>query len=61
MDKYSGIVELTKRFQPDEEGSVKLTCVVDISVQISVKELYKLFQNREEVGSVSIREYMEGL
>jgi uncharacterized membrane protein YhiD involved in acid resistance len=61
LDKYSGIVELTKKIQPDDEGSIKLTCVVDISIQKTVKELYKIFQKLEGVGSVSIREYMEGL
>ena len=61
LDKYSGIVELTKKVQPGEENNMKLTCVVDVSIQKTVKELYKMFQKQEGIGSVSIREYMEGI
>ena len=61
LDKYSGVVELTKKTQPGEENSIKLTCVVDVSIQKTVKDLYKIFQKLDGVDSVSIREYMEGL
>lgn len=60
LDKYSGVVELTKKPQSIDSNHVKLICVADVAVQKSIKDLYKMFQRQEGIDSVSIREYTEG-
>jgi putative Mg2+ transporter-C (MgtC) family protein len=59
LNKYKNLIELTKRPQEGEPSSVKLACVVDLSVQKSIKDLYKTFQKQDGIISVSIREFNE--
>ena len=59
LEKYKNLVELTKKPQIGETPSVKLACVVDIPVQKTIKDLYKVFQKQEGIISVSIREFNE--
>jgi putative Mg2+ transporter-C (MgtC) family protein len=59
LDKYKNLVELTKKPQASEPESMKLTCVVDVPTQKTIKELYKTFQKQEGIISVSIREFNE--
>jgi putative Mg2+ transporter-C (MgtC) family protein len=59
LDKYKNLIEMTKKPQPGSPITVKLTCVVDIAMQKSIKDLYKIFQNQEGIESVSIREFNE--
>jgi uncharacterized membrane protein YhiD involved in acid resistance len=59
LEKYKNLIELTKKPQVGDPPSVKLTCVVDIPEQKTIKELYKTFQNQDGIISVSIREFSE--
>ena len=59
LDKYKNIVELSKKTLVSDTKSVKFTCVVDIVVKKTIKDLYKAFQNLDGVESVSIREFTE--
>ena len=59
LDKYENIVELTKKQQPGEPEAMKLTCVIDIPTQKTIKDLYKMFQKQDGIASVSIREFNE--
>ena len=59
LDKYKNIIELSKKPQIGDINNIKLTCVVDIAVQKTIKELYKTFQKQEGIESVSIREFNE--
>jgi len=59
LKKYDNIVELSKKALIAEDNNVKLSCVVNISMNKSIKDLYKTFQNYEGIESVSIREFVE--
>ena len=59
LDNYKNPIELTKKSVLGE-NSVKLTCVADIVIQKTIKDLYKAFQKQEGIVSVSIKEYSEG-
>ncbi|MBQ8458705.1 MgtC/SapB family protein [bacterium] len=59
LNKYKNIVELSKKTLVADSNSIKFTCVVDIVMKKTIKELYKSFQNIDGVESVSIREFSE--
>lgn len=59
LDKYKNIIELTKKPEINNPQKMKLVCVTDFSVQRSIKDLYKTFQEQEGIESVSIREFNE--
>lgn len=61
LDKYENLIELsTKPELGTEDDIVKLTCVVDVASNKTIRDLYKMFQKQEGLASVSIREYNEG-
>jgi len=40
-------------------NSVKLTCIISINDRKPIKDLYKSFQNLQDIESISIQEFTE--
>ena len=59
IERYQDISEVTKRFMKADENSVKLTCIISINDRKPIKDLYKSFQNLQDIESISIQEFTE--
>jgi putative Mg2+ transporter-C (MgtC) family protein len=58
-ERYQDISEVTKRFMKADGNSVKLTCIISINDRKPIKDLYKSFQNLQDIESISIQEFTE--
>lgn len=59
IDKYQDISEIKRRQLNADQNSTKLTCVISVLDKKPIKDLYKSFQNLNEIDSISIQEYTE--
>lgn len=59
IDKYPNISQLSKKQLNTDENSTKISCIIEVPVKKSVKDLYKNFQKLQEVDSISIQETLD--
>ena len=59
IDKYQSISELSKKQLSTDTNTTKLTCVVDVPLRKTVKDLYKMFQKQQGIESISIQENLD--
>ncbi len=59
IDKFQEISGLTKKQYNAEGNTSKITCIAEVLNRKSIKDLYKMFVNKEGVESVSVQETLE--
>ena len=56
MDKYQDITEMTKKKMYNDESVSKITCIISINDKKHVTEIYKEFETKEGIDSISIQD-----
>lgn len=59
IDKFQDISGLTKKQFNAEGNTSKISCIAEVLNKKSIKDLYKMFVNKEGVESVSVQETLE--
>ena len=59
IDKFQDISGLTKKQFNAEGNTSKISCIAEVLNKKSIKDLYKMFGNKEGVESVSVQETLE--
>ena len=59
IDKFQDISGLTKKQYNAEGNTSKISCIAEVLNKKSIKDLYKIFVNKEGVESVSVQETLE--
>lgn len=59
VNKFSDIVELSKKQMTADNNCTKITFVTDAMLKKPIKDLYKIFQPVEGIESISIQEFNE--
>lgn len=59
IDKFQDLSGLTKKQFNAEGNTSKISCIAEVLNKKSIKDLYKMFVNKEGVESVSVQETLE--
>ena len=59
INKFQDINEITKRRMQADKDEVKISCVLNVAVNKTVQEMYKMFHDFN-TESLSVQEYKEG-
>lgn len=59
IDKFQDISGLTKKQFNAEGNTSKISCIAEVLNKKTIKDLYKMFVNKEGVESVSVQETLE--
>ncbi|MGN0030372.1 MAG: MgtC/SapB family protein [Candidatus Gastranaerophilaceae bacterium] len=59
IDTYKSISQLSRKQLNADESGTKITCIIDVMNKRPIKDLYKSFQSKEGIESISIQECLE--
>ncbi len=59
IDTYKNISQLSRKQLNADESGIKITCIIDVMNKRPIKDLYKSFQAKEGIESISIQECLE--
>lgn len=59
IEKYPSIYEMSKKQLKADEKSTKISCVIEVNMKKTIKDLYKAFDKLDGIESISIQEYNE--
>ncbi len=59
IDTYKNISRLSRKQLNEENAGTKITCIIDVMSRKPIKDLYKDFQSRQGIESISIQECLE--
>lgn len=59
IEKYPAIYEMNKKQLKTDDKSTKISCVIEVNMKKTIKDLYKAFDKLEGIDSISIQEYNE--
>ena len=59
IDTYKNISQLSRKQINTDASDAKITCIIDVMNRKPIKDLYKAFQSKEGIESISIQECLE--